>query len=262
MGRLLESLRWTAKNDMSEPFLELVLLVTVYQVASNVAIHVVDISSDFSNLSWITIYPILFLVGIGGVRSFSQAAERGELARQLIDHKTTRVRFLASKFLSFYIVSFVPLLVIDFIAYLEFEGYFFQLPYTQLGTDPTLFFLVTVLGQALLLLFLDSLVLALSVFLRKTTVVLFAFLAITILGVYLYAASPPISVKYLQLGYGDSVIANDFGGYLEYVLTFGFSGLHLPVLSQSFLIGVAYRLIGGTMLLVASLFWFRRTDLD
>jgi hypothetical protein len=262
MGRLLESMRWTFKNDFSEPFLELVLLIVVYLVAVEPAIHVGDISARFSNLSWTTIYPMIFLTGIGGIRSFSLAAERGELARQLIDQKLTRTLFLASKFLSFYVLTFVPLLMVDLVAYLEFKGYFFHLPYTQLGTDFTLFFLVALLGQALLLFFLDSLVLALSVFLRKTTVVLLVFFAITILGVSLYVTNPPISLKYLQLGYGDFLITNDLAGYLEYVLTFGFSGLHLPVLTQAFFFGVIYRVVGGVLLFMASILWFRRMDLD
>ena len=259
--RINELMKWTFKSDFSEPFVEIVLFLFVGIGASRGFLEATAVSDMFAILTWNLIYPIIFLVAIGGARSFALSQEHGEIGRQLIMQGQRRIVFLAEKFLCLYLLSAALLIIADGVVFLEYLGYFFSpLVYPNLLTDPVIAWSATILEQLMLLFFLDSLILFLGVTIRKTTVVLLVFLAVTILGVSLYVTSPPSWAADLQLGYGDYNMTN----LLNQFLYADFYRVSKPTIAVggAIFFGLIYRFAGGVLFLVLSFLRFMKMDLD
>jgi hypothetical protein len=266
MSRLGKIMQWTLQNDLTLPFLEIILFLAAYEAITDYTILGTDALTRYTSLTWNMIYVIIFLSAIGGVRVFSMAVERGEVSRQLVDSGSSRHRFILSKFASFYITTLLVLLIADVVALLVYMGYFFDISvYTVIGTASLLNWAVMIAGQMLLLFFLDSLIMSLSLFFRSATVSILIFLAVTVLGVSLYTFGLPSWAKDLQLGFGDYEIANKVTAYAFYTVIRHASNLSvvsaaIPNLTTFY--GILYRLVGGIALFIAGVFRFNTMDLD
>lgn len=256
MVRFSGIMKWTFQNDMMPPFLEVILFLMAYLATSSYSLDSGATLTTYSYLSWNLIYVMIFLVAISAVRSFSMATERGETSRQMMSGYTSRVRFVLAKFFSLYLCTAALLLVVDVIALFVYMGYFFSPSvYISLGSASLVVWGLAVLEQLLLLFFLDSLAVTLSLLTRSTTVSLLLFLVITLLGVNLYRAGLPGWSVNLQLGYGDYNIVNTVSEYL-------FNPRSNAPPDFSIYVGVVYRAAGSLVLLLTSLFRFNTMDLD
>jgi|GEM_PF-724695 ABC-type transport system involved in multi-copper enzyme maturation permease subunit len=265
MGKFSGIMKWTFQNDMLPPFVEVILFLLVYLATSSYVLEVQSTLTMYYSLSWNLIYVIIFLVAISAVRAFSIATERGEISRQLMSGYTSRARFILAKFLSLYALTVVLLLVVDVVALFVYMGYFFSPSvYISLGTASLANWGISIMEQLLLLFFLDSLAMALSLLTKSTTISLLLFLVITLLGVNLYRAGVPGWAVNLQLGYGDYNIVNSITSYLFYIT---YEPNNTAMATQlapgvSVYVGIIYRLLGGSILFLISLFRFGTMDFD
>lgn len=262
LSELGKVLRWTFKNDFVEPLPELVLLLCVISVASHNFLNI-GASDLFSSLTWNLDVLLLIFVGIGGAMSYSMALERGQLAQQFLSLRTSRTKFVLLKWTSLFIIFVALALPLDFAAFFLYMGYFPSLPaYSAWPDAPMLTFLIAVLEQMIFLAFLNSLVMAISFSIQRTTVSLLIFLAVGLFSAgYLSLGSVPIP-DYLRLGYGDYLIVSSFSAY-------GFDLLYRPaaVVAASMptvadLLALAYRSLGAFALFVVGLWGLVRADLD
>lgn len=265
LGRFSETLRWTFKHDLALPFPEIILFLTIYIAVSPHIILANSALGRYESLTWDIMYPIIFLIGIGGVRVFSTSLERGELSRQIMATRTSRTGFAIRKFLSFYLSTIVLLVVADVVALVVYMGYFFSPgAYTSIGVAPLLVWGVSLLEQLLLLFFLCALIMFLSLVSRSTTVSLLLFLAITILGISLYNFGVPGWAKDLQLGYGETEIVRQTASYIFNMFYFPTTAAELARLAPDLAVyvGALYRLLGGAILLGCALLRFNSMDLE
>ncbi len=265
-GRFRLTSRWTFQNDLAPPFLEVALLLLVFIAGSRYTLSAESAVTRYEYLSWDMIYVIIFLVAISVVRSLTIAIEKGETARQLLSSdSSSRTRYILSKFLSLFTLTFLLVLAVDVVALAIYMGYFIApAAYGSLGSAPLLDWGFAVLEQLLLLFFLISLAMALALVTRSTAITLLVFLVVTVVGVNLYAAGVPGWASAIQLGYGDWKIVNNLA---EYAFTVAYAPWNRPQVAQLMLntslwVGVFYRLLGGAVLLVVSVLRFRRMDLD
>lgn len=267
MGKLSRLTQWTLQNDLAFPFAEIILFLSAYEALSYSSVSAGGVLTMYDALTMNMIYIVVFLSAIAGARMFSMAIERGEISRQLVEARTSRVRFLLSKFASFYLLTFALVLVVDVAALFVYMGYFFDpAVYTSLGVASLTDWSLMLLEQLLLLFFLDSMIMFLSLVFRSATVSILVFLAVTVLGVSLYTIGPPTWAKDLQLGYGDWDIVNRSASYLFLTLVRHASG-NLSLYSSQLpnfttLVGFYYRLLGGLVLFIAGALRFNTMDLD
>lgn len=208
---------------------------------------------------------IIILVGIAGARGYAIALERGELTRQMVGLRISRAKTVFLKWLSIFILCLLLLLGVDIAVFFSSLGYFpYANAYIAWGSAPLLAFAVTIVEQALLLAFLNSLSAAVSLIIRKTTVSLLIFFIVALLGVQLYVVGTTGGpLAYLQLGYGDYYITTDITNYLYYgLLNYNPFSASFLQLGEQFYVGLAYRLAGAIVLLGVSIFAFMRADLD
>ncbi len=266
MGRFGLISKWILQNDLAPPFLEVALLLLVFIASSRYTLFAPDAVTRYDYLTWDTIYVIIFLVAISVVRSLTTATERGETARQLTSSEhASRVGHILTKFLSLFTLTFLLILAVDLAALVIYMGYFFSPSvYGSLGSAPLFDWGIAVVEQLLLLFFLTSLAMALSLMTRSTAISLLVFLVVTVLGVNLYAAGVPGWASAIQLGYGDWKIVNDLAQYTFIVVYEPGNKAMIAQLAPNLTIwiGILYRLLGGAVLLTASVLRFRRMDLD
>ena len=255
-------MRWTFKNDFAGPLPELVLLLGVVEVASHNFLAQ-GTTGQFDSLTWNLDVLILIFVAIAGGMSYSLALERGQVAQQFLSLRTSRARFVALKWASLFVIFVVFSLLLDFVAFFVYLGYFPNFVSYSAWTDaPALAFLIMVGEQLVLLAFLNSLVMAISFGVRRTTVSLLVFLAFTLFTAGYLSFGSTIVPNYLKLGYGDYLIANSFSTYI-------FDALYRPAtiaLSASpdltDYLALAYRAISAVVLFSAGLVLLVRADLD
>lgn len=265
MGKLSGYLKWTFQNDMVPPFAELVLFLMVFSAVSSYSLDGQVTLTRYFSLTWNLAYIIILLVAISGARAFPLAIERGEIARQLVSGRTSRLGFVLAKFLTFFSSTVMLILVADVVALCVYMGYFFSpSAYISLGTASLVNWGIAVLEQLLLLFFLDSLAMALSLLTKSTTVSLLLFLVVTLIGVNLYEAGLPGWAVNLQIGYGDYNIVSAISSYL---FSIAYEPGNIAMRSQTapgipVLIGIIFRLLGGLVLFLVSLFRFNTMDLD
>ena len=245
-----------------EPLPELVLLLGVVSVASHKFLDQ-GTSNLFESLTWNLDILLLIFVGIAGVMSYSLAMEKGQIAQQFLSLRVSRAKFVALKWTSLFVIFVIFALLLDFVAFFLYLGYFPNLgAYPNWGDSPGFTFLIMMGEQLVLLAFLDSLVMAISFGLRRTTVSLLVFLAFTLFSAGYLALGTSILPQYLQLGYGDYLVVNGFSTYV-------FSLLYRPetvVLSTApaltDYLALTYRVLGTVILFLAGLAFLVRADLD
>lgn len=263
MGNLLKVLRWTFKNDFVEPLPELVLLLGVVEVASHNFLGQGGTSGQFSNLTWNLDVLILIFVAIAGVMSYSLALERGQVAQQFLSLRVSRAKFVALKWASVFVVFVVFALLLDFVALFLYLGYFPNLgSYSGWAEAPGLSFLIMIGEQLVFLAFLNSLVMAISFGIRRTTVSLMAFLAFTLFTAGYLSFGSTIIPKYLQLGYGDYLIVNNFSTWVFNVLYRPAAVALATTPNLTDFLALAYRGVGALALFLAGLAFLVRADLD
>lgn len=250
MSTLLRLLKWTYVNDLVEPFPEIVLFLSVVVIASNNFISSTAATDMFTTLTWKLVLLIIILVAIGGTRSFSFALEKREIVYQLLGLRVSRWRFAALKWLSLLIVFFSIVVVVDVVAFVEFLGYFPPIAeYSLWGSSPAFIFAFMVGEQLLLLAFLNSLVMLISIGSRKTTSSLLIFLVVTLFSALPYLFISSGFPDYLMLGYGDYQILNPAS----------LASLFGP--NEEFYFAVLYRAGGAIVMFVVSLRLFKRMEI-
>lgn len=262
MGDFLKVLRWTFKNDFVEPLPELVLLLGVVEVASHNFLGL-GTTGQFDNLTWNLDVLILIFVAIAGVMSYSLALERGQVAQQFLSLRVSRAKFVALKWASLFVTFVAFVLILDFVAFFLYLGYFPNFgSYSNWAAAPVFVFALMVGEQMLLLAFLNSLVMAISFGIRRTTVSLLVFLAFTLFTAGYISFGSTIIPQYLQLGYGDYLIVNSFSTYAFNVLyrPAAFALASAPDLTDC--LALAYRVISAVVLFFAGLALLVRADLD
>jgi len=255
-------LRWTFKNDFVEPLPELVLLLGVVEVGSHNFLGQ-GTADQFSNLTWNLDVLILIFVAIAGVMSYSLALEKGQVVQQFLSLRISRAKFAALKWASLFVIFVLFILLLDFIAFFLYLGYFPTFgSYARWADAPALSFLIMIGEQLVLLAFLNSLVMAISFGIRRTTVSLLVFLAFTLFTAGYLSFGSAIIPEYLQLGYGDYLIVNSFSTYVFNML---YRPAALALASAPDItdyLALAYRVISAVVLFFAGLALLVRADLD
>ena len=244
------------------PLLELALLLGVVEVGSRNFLGV-GASEQFASLTWNIDLLVLMFVAIAGAMSYSLALERGEIAQQFLSLRVSRARFVALKWASLFLIFLVFALLLDFVAFFLYLGYFPNFgSYSAWGIAPGLTFLIMIGEQAVFLAFLNSLVMAVSFGIRRTTVSLLVFLVFTLFMAGYFSFGSVIIPNYLRLGYGDYLIVNNFS-------TYAFDLLYRPdtvALSNAPAVAdylaLSYRVAGAVVLFFAGLALLARADLD
>jgi hypothetical protein len=258
-NNFLKITKWTFTNDLVVPFPEIVLFLFVILAASSTPLDAVEADSFLSTVSWEIIYILILFVGIAGIRGYSIALERGEIARQMITLRMSRLRFAFYKWLSLYSLLAVFLLIVDFVVFLLYFA-FFPAPsfYIQWGEAPLFTWILMVAEQMLLLFFLNSIVMLISFAVRRSSsVALLVFFAFALLGTQLSTLGLNLS-DYYQLGYGDYQIVNALSSYLLRLYEHSSATLS----SDTILSGVAYRAIVGAACFAIALWLVERIDMD
>jgi hypothetical protein len=245
-----------------EPFPELVLFLGVVSVTSVYSLGL-NTTEVFAKLTWVLIILILIFAAIGGVMCYSLALERGQVAQQFLSLRVSRVRFAALKWVSVFVIFAAFALVFDFIAFFLYLGYFPNLgAYSLWGDAPGFAFLIMIGEQMVLIAFLNSLAMALSFGLRRTTISLLAFLAFTLYFAGFFPLGSAAIPDFLHLGYGDYLFVN-------HLSTYAFELFYRPAAQAMTLapnttdyLTLAYRAVGAVILFVVSVGLFVRADLD
>jgi hypothetical protein len=265
MSRFSEILRWSLQSDMAFPFLEVVLFLVVYLSLSYHSLIAQDILERPITITSDLIYVIVLTAGIAGARAFSIALDKGELSRQFMTFGGTRLKFILHKFLSFYLTTLSLLVIANVTVFLVFMTSFFSPQvYINLGEQGPVIWVISLLEQMLLLFFLDSLIMVLSLGFRSATISLLLFFVVTILGISFYRLDLPIWTQYMQLGWGDQTMVNTLVKYI-FFNSYAPPSLHLPaylIPSLGFYVGIVYRAIGGIVFFFVSLLRFNSMDLD
>lgn len=264
LGDFARLLLWTYKNDFIEPFPEIVLFLSIVIVVDQSFLYGVDVASGvFANISWNLILLIIIFVGIGGSRSYGIALDRGEAVHQMLALRIPRWRFAFLKWLALFVTFASILLVVDFVAFFVYLGYFPSVSaYSLWGGAPLVTFGLAVGEQLALLFFLNSAMLMISFGVKRTTASLLIFLVFALLAARLYAVGPPGILGDFQLGYGDYNIVNSFSTYLFTLFYRPASQLANSSPSIDVVVGLLYRVLGGLILLLGGIQLFRRSDLD
>jgi hypothetical protein len=259
----LRILKWSYKNDFVEPFPEIVLFLGIVLIASNSFLDVTGTTNLFVSLTWKSILIIVIFVGIGGIRGYSLALEKGEITRQMLTLQISRTKFIFLKWLSLFAIFFAVLLSVDVVAFFVYLGYFPSFAaYALWSTAPVMVFALMLAEQVLLLIFLNSLVMLISFATRRTTVALLVFLAFT-----LFSAMPLSFVSsgipnFLQLGYGDYTIVNGLSSYI-YDLLYRPSALAAAASpTMEVYVALIYRVLAGLGLFALALQVFKGVDID
>ncbi len=245
---------------------EIAVFLLVYLAITFNQVDAGNVLARSQNVTWDMIYMIVILSGIGGVKAFSIALDKGELVREMVASGSSRIRFLLRKFFSLYLLTLLLVFLADVAVLVVFMEYYFspEVYSSALGTAPLVTWGVAVAEQMMLLFFLCSLIAFLSFASKSTAVSLLVFLAITIIGISFYRISLPTWAGYLQLGSGDYSIVNRVSQYLFFALFQSGNRVELAeyAANAQLLLGVAYRLVGGAVLLLAALVRFNRMDLE
>ncbi|MDG7009086.1 MAG: hypothetical protein JRN06_12825 [Nitrososphaerota archaeon] len=264
MKDFVSVLKWTFKNDFGEPFPELLVFLFVFVVATSNFIDAQGTDELFANLTWRVIIILIIMVGIGGMRSYSQALERGEMGLEMLNLRASRVRFAFLKYLAVLLIFAVILLVVDIVGFAEFLGYFPSIQYYSMwGSAPTATFAIMFLEQLLLLFFLNSVIFLIALAVRRPTVVLLGFF---VFAIFLAMPSTFTQLKvpeYLQLGYGDYEIVNQLSGFF-FVLFYRntASQIHIFAPNTVAVFSLIYRGSVGVAALVSALQIFKKADMD
>jgi hypothetical protein len=220
-------------------------------------------SDDFSSLTWNLDILILIFVAIAGVMSYSLALEKGQLTQQFLSLRVSRARLVVLKWMSLFVVFVAFAMLLDFTSFFVYLGYFPNLSaYSNWGGAPTYDFLIAVGEQLAFLAFLNSLVMAVSFGLKKTTLSLLVFLAFALFSAGFLTFGVATIPAYLQLGYGDYLIANGFSHFVFSLLYR--SGPEIAASTPALVdyLGLAYRGAGAIVLFLVGLGLFVRADLD
>ena len=223
----------------------------------------VETSEQFTSLTWNLDILILVFVAIAGAMSYSLALERGEVAQQFLSLRVSRARFVALKWASLFLIFVVFALLLDFVAFFLYLGYFPDFgSYSAWGIAPGLTFLIMVGEQFALLAFLNSLVMVASFGIRRTTVSLLVFLVFTLFTAGFFSFGSVVVPDYLRLGYGDYLIVNSFS-------TYAFDLLYRPATvalsnapAVADYLALSYRVAGAAVLFFVGLALLVRADLD
>lgn len=262
MGSFLKVLKWTYKNDFVEPFPELVLLLGVVSVSSAYSLSF-SVTNEFASLTWRLIILILIFAAIGGVMSYSFALERGQVAQQFLSLRVSRARFAMLKWVSVFVIFAAFALLFDFIAFFLYLGYFPSLSaYNFWGDAPAFAFLFMVGEQLVLLAFLNSLVMAISFGLRRTTISLLTFLVFTLFSAGYFPIGSASIPDFLRLGYGDYLLVNGLSTYVFELLYRPASQALASAPTTTDYLVLAYRAVGAVVLFVVGVGLFMRADLD
>jgi hypothetical protein len=262
LSNLLRILGWTYKNDFVEPLPELILLLGVVSVASHNFLGQ-GTSDLFSRLTWDLDIIILVFVAIAGVRSYSQALERGEVAQQFLSLRISRAKFVLLKWLSLFIIFVIFALTLDAVAFVLYLGFFPSVgSYSAWGDAPVLTFLVMLTEQIVFLAFLNSLVMAVSFGLRKTTVSLLVFFAFTLFSAGYLVLGSTFLPDYLQIGYGDYIAVNGLSTYAYDLLYRSAQVAQSSTPAMADYLALVYRALGAVILYFAGLGLLIRADLD
>ncbi|MDG6920994.1 MAG: hypothetical protein JRN59_05640 [Nitrososphaerota archaeon] len=222
-----------------------------------------DTTIVFAELTWKLIILILMFVAIGGAMSYSFALERGQVAQQFLSLRVSRAKYVLLKWTSVFVVFAVFALIFDFIAFFLYLGYFPNLgAYTIWGEGPSFAFLFMVGEQLVLLAFLNSLVMAISFGLRRTTISLLTFLVFTLLSAGYFPLGSATIPDFLRLGYGDYLFANGLSTYtFELLYRPASQALASAPTTTDYLV-LIYRAVGAVVLSLVSVVLFVRADLD
>jgi len=263
LGSFLRVLKWSYKNDFVEPFPEIVLFLGVVLIASNSFLDVAGATNLFVNLTWKSILILVIFVGIGGIRGYSLALEKGEITRQMLTLRVSRTKFIFLKWLSLFVIFFAVLLSVDAVAFFVFLGYFPSVTvYTLWGAAPVMVFALVLAEQVLLLLFLNSLVMLISFATRRTTVAMLVFLAFALFTAMPYSFVSSGIPNFLQLGYGDYTIVNGLSSYI-YDLLYRPSAIAAAASpTMEVYLALIYRVLAGLGFFAVALQLFKGVDMD
>jgi hypothetical protein len=245
-----------------EPFPELILLLGVASVSSIYSLGL-DSTNAFAKLTWSLIILILIFTAIGGVMSYCSALERGQVAQQFLLLRISRAKFAVLKWVSVFAIFAAFALLFDFTAFFLYLGYLPNpVEYSLWGEAPGFAFFIMVVEQLVLLAFLNSLVMAVSFGLRRTTISFLVFLAFTLFSAGYFPLGSVAIPDFLRLGYGDYLFVNGLSTYtFEVLYRPGSQALAFSLTTTDYLV-LIYRAVGAIVFFIVSVTLFVRIDLD
>jgi ABC-type transport system involved in multi-copper enzyme maturation permease subunit len=265
-GRLRELIAWELQDNWAFPVLELILVITIIQVLPIVSLY--RNVTNFSMPFWRSmVYVFVICVAVIFGRSFGEGVEKRKLV-VLLSYPVSRVRVFAAKFLANFLallLVFGGVLFVEGLSYFMFKSVYRDMypmyPYTFSDLAPTIFALMF-LSLFLVVFFASSLMTFLSLAMKRFGLSIMVFLVYA-LGME-YWTNLQFGTKdpglYLSFQYGPNAIVTYLHSWHYNTLGIGYS--RTGITPSIFLTAFCYLLVGGLLLLLASLFLIRRIDLD
>lgn len=265
-GKLRELVAWELQDNWAFPVLELILAITIIQV-----LPIVSFSRDLNSFSspfWRSmVYVFVICVAVIFGRSFGEGVEKRKLV-VLLSYPVSRVRVFAAKFLANFLallLVFGGVLFVEGLSYFMFKSVNRELypiyPLSIFDLAPTVFALMF-LSLFLVVFFASSLMTFLSLAMKRFGLSIMVFLVYALGMEYwtdlLFGTNDP--GLYLSFRYGPDAIVIYLHSWYYNTVGLGYSGTWITL--SIFLTAFCYLLVGGLLLLLASLFLIRRIDLD
>lgn len=262
-GKLRELIAWELQDNWAFPVLELILAITIIQVLPIVSLY--RNITNFSKPFWRSmVYVFIICVAVIFGRSFGEGVEKRKLV-VLLSYPVSRVRVFAAKFLANFLallLVFGGVLFVEGFSYFMFKSVNREIySLTIFDLAPTIFALMF-LSLFLVVFFTSSLMTFLSLAMKRFGLSIMVFLVYAF-GVE-YWTDLQFGTKdpglYLSLRSGPNAIVTYLRTWYFNTLGLGYSKTGITI--SIFLTAFCYLLVGGLLLLLASLFLMRRIDLD
>lgn len=254
-SKLRELMAWELQDNWSFPILEIILAITVLQALSFTTIMHGEvilvneiIKTFFANMSFVIIIAAAIVFG----RSFGESIEKRKLV-VLLSYPPSRTRVFAAKYLANLLMLFLifgSALLAQGISVFMFEGLF-----------PRAVWAFTFLYLFLTVFFASSLMTLMALALKRFGLSILIFLIYMFGMEYWVPVNIRNPVSYLSL-------ARAPWSSVHYSITWYKNWLNIGttasgwVSQNCFLTAIGYTLIGGMILLLASLFLINKIDLD
>ena len=262
-GKLRELIAWELQDNWAFPVLELILAITIIQVLPIVSLY--RNVTNFSKPFWRSmVYVFIICVAVIFGRSFGEGVEKRKLV-VLLSYPVSRVQVFAAKFLANFLallLVFGGVLFVEGLSYFMFKSVNREIyPLTIFDLAPTIFAFMF-LSLFLVVFFASSLMTFLSLAVKQFGLSIMVFLVYAFgmeywTGLQFGTKDPGL---YLSLRSGPNAIVNYLRTWYFNTLGLGYSSTWSTL--SIFLTAFCYLLVGGLLLLLASLFLMRRIDLD
>jgi ABC-type transport system involved in multi-copper enzyme maturation permease subunit len=251
-GKLRELIGWELQDNWAFPILEIVVAITIIQVMSIMTPDfmrgVPDVGQTFfGSMVFVTAISVAVVFG----RSFGEGIEKRKLV-VLLSYPASRMKVFAAKYLANLLATFVIFGLVLFVEGLSLYMFDGVLPLAVWGFM-FLYLLVTVF-------FTSSLMTVISIAVKRFGLSVLIFL-IYVLGLqYWLPLNTRDPLSYLSLSSGPFGLV--WYSFTWYYNTLNIGRSRIGVTQAIFLTALCYFLVGGLVLLLASLFLVNRIDLD